>query len=685
MSQSSSEPVRSLPTDLPPAVGPEALDHRDLDDLAVDTLRFLAVDTVEKANSGHPGAPMGQAALAYALWTGALRFDPSDPQWPDRDRFVLSCGHASALLYGLLHLAGFELPLAELQRFRQLGSRTPGHPEHGLTPGVETTTGPLGQGFGNAVGMAMAGRMLAARYRLDDAPLFDHRIFVLASDGDLMEGVAAEAASLAGHLGLGNLVVFWDDNRISIDGATELSFSEDVTARFVAYGWRTLRVEDGHDLAALRRAIADATAPGDRPTLVAVRTHIGHGSPRKQDTADAHGSPLGAAEVAATKRLLGWPLEPTFLVPERARAPFAEAAERGRAARRAWEARLAAFRAAAPAAAAELDAVLAGALPADLAALPEFSPGTAPIATRAASGKVLAAVVPRLPGLVGGSADLTPSNNTHVAGMGDFSRHQPTGRYLRFGVREHAMGAIANGLALSGLRPYVATFLVFSDYMRPAIRLAAMMELPIVYVFTHDSIFLGEDGPTHQPESHLASLRAIPGLVVVRPADARETAGAWQLALGRRGPTALVLSRQNLPVLATTSPTAVGEGGYVVHEPASSPQLVLVATGSEVATAVAAAERLAADGIAARVLSMPSLELWRARPAAVRAGMLPAGIPRVAIEASSPFGWGEIVGEQGLVIGCSSWGASAPAGALAHHFGFTPEQVAARVRAFLQA
>lgn len=684
---SSSTPQPSRPAvNLPPPVTLADLARVDLDSLAVNALRFLAVDTVEQAKSGHPGAPMGQATLAYALWTGALRFDPAAPDWPDRDRFVLSCGHASALLYGLLHLSGFELPLGELRRFRQLGSKTPGHPEAHLTPGVETTTGPLGQGFGNAVGMALAQRLLAARFNRDGFSLFTHRIYVVASDGDLMEGLSAEAASLAGHLGLGNLTVFWDDNRISIDGPTSLSFSEDVVARFAAYGWRVLRV-DGHDLAAVRECLAEASGDAgrfDRPTFVAVRTHIGYGSPGKQDSSESHGSPLGAVEVEASKRQLGWPLDPTFLVPERALEPYRAAAARGAAAHASWDALRERYAAAHPEAAAELGVFLSGELPEGWeSSLPSFTTDAKPLATRAASGKVLAAIAPRLPSLVGGSADLTPSNNTDVPGRSDQAVDRPEGLYLRFGVREHAMGAIANGLALSGLRPYVATFLVFSDYMRATIRLAALMQLPVVFVYTHDSIFLGEDGPTHQPESHLASLRAIPGLTVVRPSDARETVGAWQLALNnRRGPTALVLTRQALPVLAGSDPARVADGGYAVRE-TPNPDVVLVATGSEVALALAAADLLAADAIAARVVSVPSWERFFATPLAARELLLPRAVPAVAIEAGSSLGWHRLVGAHGLVIASDEFGASAPAADLARHFGFTPDVVAERVRRHL--
>jgi len=665
---------------------------RETELAAIQTLRFLAVDMVEAAKSGHPGAPLGLAPLAFTLWTRQLRFDPADPTWADRDRFVLSCGHASALLYGLLHLAGFDLPLEELRRFRQLGSKTPGHPEYGHTAGVETTTGPLGQGFATAVGMAIARRHLAARFDRDGFPLFAHRIWTLASDGDLMEGVASEAASLAGHLGLGELKVLYDDNRISIDGPTSLAFSEDVGARFAAYGWRVLSVADGNDLDEIGAALDAAAAESERPTLVVVRTHIGYGSP-KQDSAEAHGAPLGPDAARATKRALGWPEEPPFLVPEEARAPFAAAAARGAAVATAWRERLARYRAAHPDAAAELDRRLAGELPAEWDAdLPRWAADAPGLATRAASGKAIQGLAARLPELVGGSADLAESNNTPIAGAAAFSADHPEGRNVHFGVREHAMGAILNGLALSGLiRPYGGTFLIFSDYMRPAIRLAALMKLPVVYVFTHDSIFLGEDGPTHQPIEQIAALRAIPGLVVLRPADARETSAAWRVAIARRdGPTALALSRQKLPLLAGTGAGAdsgVARGAYVLHEarPGESPAILLLASGSEVAVAVAAATRLGERGVAARVVSFPSWELFAAQQAAYRDAVLPPEVPaRLAVEAGVALGWHRWVGGQGEIVALEGFGASAPAEALGAHFGLTAEAVVERAQALLR-
>ena len=667
------------------AIGP-------FDEQAVHTIRFLAVDMVEAAKSGHPGAPLGQAPMAYALWSRRLQFDPMAPHWWNRDRFVLSCGHASALYYALLHLFGYDLPLAELRRFRQLGSRTPGHPEHGHTVGVETTTGPLGQGFGNAVGMAIAREMLAARFNRPGFPLFDYGVWAIASDGDLMEGVASEAASLAGHLGLGALNVLYDDNQISIDGPTSLSFSEDVGARFAAYGWHVLRVADGNDLAALVRAMDEAAAVTDRPSLIVVRTVIGFGSPHKQGTSEAHGEPLGAAETQATKTALGWPLEPAFLVPDEVRPAFEAAVARGTGAHRRWKDLWVAYCSAHPAEAAELERRFAGQLPEGwIEALPQFGPGDA-MASREASGKVLAALAPLVPELVGGSADLTPSNKTRAQSEIDFSRVERGGRYLRFGVREHAMGAASNGIALSGaFRPFGGTFLIFSDYMRPSIRLAALMKLPVIYVFTHDSIFLGEDGPTHQPVSQLASLRSIPGLVVLRPANAQETVEAWKVALDRTdGPTALALSRQKLQPLEL-SPAAiragVARGGYVVADPADAAdaKVVLLATGSEVGLALDAHRSLAAQGIGSRVVSLPSWELFERQPDSYRQEVLPERLDRrLAIEAGSSFGWSRYLGKgRSASVTLDGFGASAPASDLARFFGFTTEAVVERALALL--
>ncbi len=660
------------------------------DALAVNTLRFLAVDAVEQARSGHPGMPMGAAPMAYALWTRVLRFDPGAPAWPDRDRFVLSAGHGSMLLYGLLHLAGYDLSLDDLRAFRQWGSRTPGHPESFVTPGVETTTGPLGQGFGAAVGMAVAERHLAARFNRPGFPVVDHFTYVIAGDGDLMEGVCAEAASLAGHLGLGRLIVLYDDNRITIEGSTGLAFTEDVEARFRAYGWQVLSVEDGNDTAAVEAALVEARADGERPTLIRVRTHIGFGSPAKQDTADVHGAPLGPDEARRTKENLGWPPEAAFRVPPEALEPFLAAARRGRQAREAWEALIARYREAHPELASELERRTAGRLPegwdADLPAFPADPGGTA---TRSAGGAVLNALARRLPELIGGSADLGPSTKTLLKGEQDFSRDCPAGRNLHFGVREHAMAAVMNGMANhGGVRPFGSTFFVFADYLRPSLRLAALMGLPVVHVFTHDSIFVGEDGPTHQPVEHLASLRAMPNLVVIRPADAGETVEAWKVAVERTdGPTALVLTRQNVPVLdrgALGPAEGLRRGAYVLREAAGGPdavRLILIATGSEVHLALGAAERLEADGVATRVVSLPSWELFEAQERSYRDEVLPPRVEaRVAVEAGATFGWERYVGARGRVVGLDRFGASAPAAVLAERFGFTVDNVVRAAR-----
>jgi transketolase len=668
---------------------PEALaESWDIDDLAVATIRTLAIDAVQKANSGHPGMPLGAAPMAHVLWSRHLKFDPADPAWPDRDRFVLSAGHGSMLLYSLLHLAGFGLSIDEIENFRQWGSRTPGHPEYGLTPGVETTTGPLGAGFSNAVGMAMAEAFLAATFNRPGQTVIDHRTFCMVGDGDLMEGVASEAASLAGHLELGKLVVLYDDNQISIEGCTELAFTEDVGLRFEAYGWQVLTVTDGNDLAAIDRAITAAVAETGRPTLIKVRTVIGYGSPHKAGTSECHGSPLGVEELALTKQALGWPDNLSFAVPQRVRDFWTSVAARGAAARTGWSHDVALYRRAEPEVAAQWEAALAGRLPeGSTDALPVFTAGEK-IATRAASGKVLNALAGTIPTLVGGSADLAPSNNTYLAGFADFQPWQPEGRNLRFGVREHAMGGILNGMAYhGGLFPFGGTFFVFSDYMRPAIRLAALSGLPVTYVFTHDSIALGEDGPTHQPIEHLASLRAMPDLVVVRPADANETKVAWQVALERRdGPTALVLSRQNLRVLdRSTLGAAEGllKGGYVLADVAD-PDLIVIATGSEVEIALEAAATLNAEGVGTRVVSLPSWELFERQDAAYKESVLPANLKaRVAIEAGSTFGWERYVGDAGAVVGVDHFGASAPAGVLYKEFGITAAALVAKAWAVL--
>jgi transketolase len=663
---------------------------KSVDQTAINTIRFLAVDMVEKANSGHPGAPLGQAPLAYLLWTRHMRHNPENPDWPNRDRFVLSCGHASALLYALLHLAGYGLPMEELQRFRQWGSKTPGHPEHELTRGVETTTGPLGQGIGNAVGMAIAQRLSAARYNRDGFPLFDYRIWTIVSDGDLMEGISHEACSLAGHLRLSQLKVFYDDNNVSLDGPTSLSFSEDVEKRFQAYGWRTLHVDDVNDLAAMEAAIAAAEAETERPVLVRVRTVIGYGSPNKAGTAKAHGSPLGPDEVIATKKALGWPTEPTFLVPDEARQPFDQARERGRKLEADWNDLSRRYREAHKDDADDLARRLAGKLPDGWdAALPAFKPGDKPIATRAASGQVINAIAPRVPELVGGAADLASSNETLVKGVPNFTAADPAGHNFYFGVREHGMGSALNGIALSRLWiPYGGTFLIFSDYMRPPIRLAALMRLQVIYVYTHDSIFLGEDGPTHQAVEQLAALRAIPNLTVIRPADAIETAEGWRVAIGHRhGPVAFALTRQGLPILAETAERAregVAKGAYVLHDAEGTPDILLIATGSEVSLALESAKKLAEEGIKARVVSMPSWELFDAQSREYQESVLPPAVrKRLAIEAAIPFGWHKWVGTEGEVHGIDRFGASAPLKDLAREFGFTPEAVIARVKKLL--
>jgi transketolase len=663
----------------------------DLDQLCVNTIRFLSADAVQKAKSGHPGLPMGAAAMAYVLWTRFLRHDPADPAWPDRDRFVLSAGHGSMLLYALLHLTGYDLPLEEIQRFRQWGSRTPGHPEFGLTPGVEATTGPLGQGIANAVGMAIAERHLASRFNRPGHAVVDHHTYVICSDGDLMEGVAAEAVSLAGHLGLGKLVVLYDDNQVSLAGQAALSFSEDVPRRFDALRWHTQVVPDGNDLDAVEKAIRDARAETERPSLIAVRTVIGYGAPKKAGTHEAHGEPLGEDELRAAKQALGWPVQPAFLLPQPALARFREARAHGARWRAEWQARFDAWRAAFPDLIAHWEAAQARALtPGWDAALPAFPPGT-PVATRDASGAVLAAVSPRLPHLLGGDADLAPSTKTLVKTAGSFLRATPGGRHLHFGVREHAMGSIANGVAYhGGLLVFCGTFFVFSDYMRPAVRLAALAELPVIYVWTHDSIGVGEDGPTHQPVEHLAALRAMPNLVVIRPADAPETVVAWQVALARRhGPTALVLSRQKLPVIDRTAGQASADGlrrgAYVLRDaPGAAPELALIATGSEVHLALAAQTALAEEGIPARVVSMPSWELFAAESPVYRETVLPARLRRrLAIEAGATFGWERWVGDGGDVIGLDRFGASAPGDVVLRELGFTVDRVVARARALV--
>jgi transketolase len=661
------------------------------DTIAINTLRFLSADAVQQANSGHPGLPMGAASLAYVLWTRHLRFDPSRPGWPDRDRFVLSAGHGSMLLYSLLHLSGFDLPLEEIQRFRQWGSLTPGHPEYGDTPGVEVTTGPLGQGFSNGVGMAIAAHHLAARLNRPDLPVMDHRIFGIVSDGDLMEGVGSEAASLAGHLRLGRLVYLYDDNRISIDGSTDLTFTEDRAARFQAYGWHVTRVDDVEDLERIDQALTEAVAD-PRPSLIVCRTHIGYGLPTRQDTAAAHGEPPGEDELKGAKERLGWPQVPRFLIPDEARSPFVEAARRGAKARQTWEKRLHDYRAVEPDFVDEIERRLAGDLPPDLESLgPTFPADAKGLATRAASGKVINALAPSLPELIGGSADLTTSNQTALKGEAPISAENPGGRYIHFGVREHAMGGILSGLALhGGLIPYGGTFLIFSDFMRPPIRLAAMMGIRVIYVFSHDSIGLGEDGPTHQPVEQLTGLRAVPNLVVLRPADANETSVAWLTALKRNhGPTVLALTRQAVPTLDRTrfgSANGLTRGAYVLADLGDAPpRLILMATGSDVELIVAAGETIAAEGVPVRLVSFPSWELFEAAPQSYRDDVLTPGVrARVAVEAGVGQGWWRWVGEAGEVVSLERFGASAPYKDIYRHLGFTTEGVVAAAKRSLE-
>ncbi len=662
-----------------------------LDQLCINTVRTLAMDAVERAQSGHPGAPMGLAPMGYVLFTRHLRHNPADPSWPGRDRFVLSCGHASMLLYSMLHLSGYDLSLDDLKEFRQWGSRTPGHPEFGVTPGVETTTGPLGQGFGNAVGMALAAAHLGAAFNRPAHRIVTRHVYVLLSDGDLMEGISHEVASLAGHLRLGNLVALFDDNRITIDGPTALACSDDVARRFEAYGWHVQRIDDGNDLDAIDGALAAAKAETERPSLIIVRTHIGFGSPNKQDTAAAHGAPLGADEVRRTKARLGWSYDEPFTVPAEALAEWRQCVPRGRSLQAEWDAAVAAHAEADPEASAELRRRLEGSLREGWeGVLPEFTAADGPMATRGASGKVLNAVAAVIPELLGGSADLAGSNNTLIAGADDLSSDRPGGRNMYFGIREHGMAAIMNGMALhGGIIPYGGTFLVFSDYMRPAIRLAAMMGLKVIYVFTHDSIGLGEDGPTHQPVETLTALRAIPNLTVIRPGDAAETVEAWRVALRHRdGPIALVLTRQKVPALDRANLAAagaLGRGGYVLLDAGGgSPEVILLASGSELAIALEAGRQLSAAGIPTRVVSVPSLELFRAQSDAYRRAVLPPTVPiRLAVEAADMTPWCPWVGDRGDVVGMRSFGRSAPSERLFTEFGLTPQHVVARVHRLL--
>jgi transketolase len=682
----------------------------NIDALCINTIRMLSVDAVEKAKSGHPGAPMGLAPVAYVLWTRFLKHNPQNPSWPDRDRFVLSAGHGSMLLYSMLHLTGYrDISLEQVQQFRQWGSRTPGHPERELAAGIEVTTGPLGQGFGNGVGMAIAEAYLAARYNRPGFEIVNHFTYAIASDGDLMEGVAAEAASLAGQLKLGKLIYLYDNNRISLAASTDLTFNEDVAKRFDAYGWHTQSVEDGNDLVAVEGALRAARAETGRPSLISVRTRIGYGSPGKQDTFEAHGSPLGPEETKLTKQKLGWPVDRPFHLPEQALARFRQALSQGEKAEAEWNERLAAYRKEFPEQAGELEQALRGELPQGWdAAIPEFPADAKGVATRAASGKVLNAIASKLPTLIGGSADLNPSTFTALNNLGDFQNPHGdfrnsqglagggcnyAGRNIHFGVREHAMGAAINGMAAhGGIIPFGSTFLIFSDYLRPSMRLAALMELGVIYVFTHDSIGVGEDGPTHQPIEQLAALRAIPRLVVIRPGDANETAVAWRVAIETRDrPVALVLSRQNVPTLERKGEFTVAEGvrrgAYVLSDPPQGkPEIILIGTGSELSLAVGATKRLLERNIKTRVVSMPSWELFDAQPQEYREFVLPPDVrPRLAVEAALPQGWHRYTGDRGDVLGVERFGASAPGNVVMEKFGFTVDHVVERALALLKS
>jgi len=679
---------------VPEGILPRDPSLSELDELCIDTIRCLSIDAIQKAKSGHPGMPMGMAPAAYVLWTEFLKYNPRNPKWVNRDRFVLSAGHGCMLLYSLLHLTGYDLPLDELKNFRRWGSRTPGHPEYGHTPGVEVTTGPLGQGIANAVGMAIAGKYLAKRYNRDDFRLLHYRIFVVAGDGCMMEGVSSEASSLAGHLKLDNLIVVYDDNHISIDGNTALSFDEDVAKRYEAYGWFVQTVGgDGNDMNAFRAAVGAARKEKDRPSLIKLRTHIGYGSPHRQDTPEAHGQPLGDDEVALTKRRYGWDPEKKFYVPPEVAEYMHGQVAKGKALEEKWDALFDRYASRYPSEAEEFRRAASRQLPADWEkiwreSVPAFDVA-APVATREAQGKLLDALMPKLPLVIGGSADLTPSNNTRFKGAVDFNPAHREGRYIRYGVREHAMGAVMNGMSVSDMViPYGGTFFVFSDYMRPALRLASLSKYPVIFVYTHDSIGLGEDGPTHQAVEHLASLRAMPGLITIRPSDATETMAAWKFALEHRsGPVALALTRQKLPVIDRTKFAAahnLERGGYILIG-APDPSLILIGTGSEVSLALSAYETLNAEGVKARVVSLPSWELFENQPDAYRESVLPAVVTaRVGVEAGVKFGWERYIGMRGEFVGMRSYGASAPVEDVFKGFGITAGAVVDAARKVLQ-
>ena len=672
-----------------------------IDDLCINTIRTLSIDAVQKANSGHPGMPLGAAPMAYVLWTRHLRHNPTNPKWPDRDRFVLSAGHASMLLYSMLFLTGYDLNMDDIKQFRQWGSRTPGHPEYGVVPGAEVTTGPLGQGVGNAVGLAIAERWLAATFNRPGHEVVNHHTYVMASDGDMMEGVAAEAASIAGQFRLGRLIVIYDANQITLSASADVTFSEDVGARFQAYGWHVEHI-DGMDIAAVDGALTKAKAVEDRPSLIVARTHIGYGSPHKHDTFEAHGEPLGVEEVRLTKRALGWPEDKSFYIPDEALVQFRRSVEQGRDLEAQWNRRVDGLRAADPQLADKLRQTLAGELPKGWdAALPRFTPTDGEMATRDAGQKTIVALAEVIPNLIGGSGDLDPSTRTALKGKGDFESPEFTppegappiqgmvggplgygGRNIHFGIREHGMAAIATGMALhGGILPYAATFFTFSDYMRPSIRLAALSKAHVIYVWTHDSIGLGQDGPTHQPVEHLASLRAIPNLMLLRPADANETVEAWKIAVAHtEGPVGLVFTRQKLPIFdrSTLGPAAGTEkGAYVLADCAAGPpKLVLIATGSEVSIALEAHNQLTREGVACRVVSMPCWDLFEAQPQSYKDMVLPPGVKaRISVEAGSPLGWERYVGLEGAVIGLNRFGASAPGEIVMRELGFTPEHI----------
>ena len=654
----------------------------DLDLLCINTIRTLAMDAVQKADSGHPGTPMALAPLGYVLFTRTMRHDPADPHWPNRDRFVLSCGHASMLLYSCLYLTGYDLSLDDIKQFRQWESRTPGHPEYGFTPGVETTTGPLGQGIANAVGMAVAEAHLSATFNKSDHSIVDHYTYFICSDGDLMEGISHEAASFAGHFKLGKLIGFYDNNHITIDGSTDLTFTDDTAKRFEAYGWQVLHISDVNDLDQIEGAIAQAQSDTERPTMVVTRTHIGFGSPR-QDSEKAHGEALGVENVLITKKNLGWPSLEPFFVPDAALAEWRKTKAKGAKVHAEWNAAAAAYKSAYAAESAELDRRLAGKRPDGWSTkIPSFTKENGNVASRAAFGAVLNATAELLPELVGGSADLTPSNNTSVKAWKNFAPSDYSARYVHFGIREHAMASMMNGMAVHrGVLPYGGTFLIFSDYMRPAVRLAALMKAHVIYIYTHDSIGLGEDGPTHQPIEQLSTLRAIPDMTVIRPADATETAVAWRVAVEHDGgPVALVLTRQKLGFIDRTvyAPAeGLEKGAYVLADPPSGkkPQVVLMSSGSEVGLVIKAHQQLAESGITSRVVSMPSMELFARQPDAYQSSVLPAGVPRVAIEAAHPMSWYRWVGSNGVVLGLTRFGASAPYETIYEHLGITVQKV----------